>query len=206
MTIVVAANDSQWNELISHPVKTEWVRVTDASSFENIIEADAYFNLHDDAHLFIYPALNKPVFINAVTHTLYQLGTPRNIFRINGWPGFLKRPVWEIAGKTDDAVQFIFTAMNKKMSIVKDVPGLIAARIIAMIINEAYFTLGDNVSTKSEIDTAMKLGTNYPFGPFEWATAIGLRNILILLKQLNITDQRYQPAELLIAEATAAIQ
>ena len=40
-----------------------------------------------------------------------------------------------------------------------------------------FLQLGENVSTRDEIDTAMKLGTNYPFGPFEWAEKIGLKNI-----------------------------
>ena len=69
-----------------------------------------------------------------------------------------------------------------------------------MIINEAYFTVEDHVSTKAEIDTAMKLGTNYPYGPFEWAELIGTANILALLQKLNTTDSRYQPAVLLINE------
>ena len=71
-----------------------------------------------------------------------------------------------------------------------------------MIINEAYFAVEDNVSSKTEIDTAMKLGTNYPHGPFEWAGLIGNKNILALLQQLYVTDRRYKPSELLIKEAT----
>ena len=71
-----------------------------------------------------------------------------------------------------------------------------------MIINEAYFTLEENVSTKEEIDIAMKLGTNYPYGPFEWSKKIGLKNIADLLKELFITEKRYQPAALLLKEAS----
>ena len=67
-----------------------------------------------------------------------------------------------------------------------------------MIINEGYFAVEDNVSSKAEIDTAMKLGTNYPYGPFEWAELIGLNNILGLLQKLNLTDTRYQPSQLLM--------
>ena len=69
-----------------------------------------------------------------------------------------------------------------------------------MVINEAYFALNDNVSSKNEIDTAMKLGTNYPYGPFEWTGLIGKEHILALLQKLNIADTRYQPASLLIEE------
>ena len=48
-----------------------------------------------------------------------------------------------------------------------DIPGFISARVVSMIINEAYFALEEEVSSKEEIDTAMKLGTNYPYGPFD---------------------------------------
>lgn len=201
MTIVVSANDSQWEELNSHPATIEWSRVSIASFFLQDIDAMAYFNLHNDSYLFDYSVLKKPVFINSVSHTLQQLNAPANVFRINGWPGFIQRPVWEIAGIIDDPVKSVFANMNKKMSIVNDEPGLIAARITAMIINEAYFALGDNVSSRSDIDIAMKLGTNYPFGPFEWATKIGLVNIITLLEHLAITDHRYQPAAMLLKEA-----
>jgi len=64
-----------------------------------------------------------------------------------------------------------------------------------------YFTLAEEVSSKQETDIAMKLGTNYPYGPFEWAEKIGLKNILALLQQLGKEQQRYQPAALLEKEA-----
>jgi 3-hydroxybutyryl-CoA dehydrogenase len=77
------------------------------------------------------------------------------------------------------------------------VPGFITARVIAMIINEAWFALEEGVSTKEEIDTAMKLGTNYPYGPFEWGKEIGLKNIHALLDKLSKLNPRYSPAELM---------
>ena len=69
------------------------------------------------------------------------------------------------------------------------------------IINEAYYTLGAQVSTREEIDIAMKLGTSYPYGPFEWAAKIGLKRIYELLVELSKVDERYTPAPLLAAEA-----
>jgi 3-hydroxybutyryl-CoA dehydrogenase len=70
-----------------------------------------------------------------------------------------------------------------------------------MIINEAYFTVGEEVSSKREIDIAMKLGTNYPLGPFEWADKIGLSNIYKLLLKLSSIGTRYTIAPLLEKEA-----
>ena len=81
-----------------------------------------------------------------------------------------------------------------------DKPGLVSARIISMIINEAYFAFEQKVSTKEEIDTALKLGTNYPMGPFEWSRKIGLSEIRRLLEKLSLEDARYTPAPLLKTE------
>jgi len=47
----------------------------------------------------------------------------------------------------------------------------------------------------------MKLGTNYPYGPFEWSAMIGLTRLLELLDALSANDIRYQPALLLRTEA-----
>jgi 3-hydroxybutyryl-CoA dehydrogenase len=69
-----------------------------------------------------------------------------------------------------------------------------------MIINEAYFALGDGVSTKEEIDIAMRLGTNYPYGPFELVQKIGLNNIHGLLKKLKEQSTRYNIAPALEKE------
>ena len=88
-------------------------------------------------------------------------------------------------------------AWAKNPTWVPDEPGFITARVIAMIINEAWFALEEGVSTKEEIDTAMKLGTNYPYGPFEWGNQIGLKNIYTLLDKLNTDNPRYRPAELM---------
>jgi 3-hydroxybutyryl-CoA dehydrogenase len=66
--------------------------------------------------------------------------------------------------------------------------------VIAMIINEAYFALGDAISTPAEIDTAMKLGTNYPYGPFEWGEKIGLLQVYQLLAKLAEDNSRYTAA------------
>ena len=67
-------------------------------------------------------------------------------------------------------------------------------RTIAMIINEAYFALGDKLATATDIDLAMKNGVNYPLGPIEWGEKIGLSNIAQLLEELHtITrDDRYR--------------
>lgn len=201
MKILVFASDTAWNELISGTTGIEWIRAEWITSFTNRDDIDAYFNLMESKNETDYTVFKKPVFINSVSSTLQKTGAAENVARINGWNGFLKRSSWEIAGKINDHSREVLKTINKKIIIVPDEPGFISARIIAMIINEAYFAKDENVSTEKEIDTAMKLGTNYPFGPFEWAQIIGIRNIYALLKTLNETDPRYKPSPLLEKEA-----
>ena len=63
----------------------------------------------------------------------------------------------------------------------------VALRVISCIVNEAYLTLSEGVATAEDIDKAMKLGANYPKGPFEWAEEIGASSILQTLDSLRAT-------------------
>jgi len=196
--IVVAASDEQWDELTGSRQGVDWHRTAHAADFGQYKNADAFFCLNENE---IPAGLTKPVFINSVIQTLTELNLPPDVYRINGWAGFLNRSVWEIAGNANEEVEAIFRSLNIRINFVKDEPGFISARVIAMIINEAYFASEDNVSSKEEIDTAMKLGTNYPLGPFEWASKIGKENVLALLQKLYLTDIRYKPSQFLAKEA-----
>ena len=84
--------------------------------------------------------------------------------------------------------------LGKSWIVCPDIPGFISAGVIAMIINEAYFALQEEVSSKADIDTAMKLGTNYPYGPFEWSEIIGIKNVYTLLCNMSKLDKKYVPA------------
>jgi 3-hydroxybutyryl-CoA dehydrogenase len=201
MTIVVLAADNQWEELTANTTDIQWIKAAANFSFADYAHADAFFMLKENIPL-DFTHTTKPVIINSTTTTLKEINAPDNIYRINGWAGFLQRPVWEIAGTNITNLATLTQKLNKKLLAVADEPGLVSAKIIAMIINEAYFTLGDEVSSKAEIDIAMKLGTNYPYGPFEWAQKIGIGNIYTLLQKLTLTDTRYKPAPKLINEAT----
>ena len=88
---------------------------------------------------------------------------------------------------------------GEKMIFVNDIPGFVSARIVVQIINEAFFTWEAGTSTKDEIDIAMKLGTGYPYGPFEWARLIGEERVAELLQRLNEEDPLYELAESLKA-------
>lgn len=74
-----------------------------------------------------------------------------------------------------------------------------AARVISVIVNEAYYALGEGVASAEDIDVAMQLGTSYPKGPIEWAREIDLGLVFETLEYLEnwFRDGRYAPAPLL---------
>lgn len=172
----------------------EWVRAEDAIDFFEDTDADAYFNLNSDSFDVDYSDITKPVFINSVSETLSENNLPKNIIRMNGWPGFLEKQTWEIAGDLSTGAKNILSLLGKDFILLQDDAGFISPRVLAMIINEAFYAKGEDVSSEENIDIAMKLGTNYPYGPFEWSKKIGLKNIFSLLKKLSQTDSRYLPA------------
>ena len=198
MLIAVLANNEQWEELTVNCDEKKLKRIT---SLQDDDIADAYIIL-DEIDITSIIELKKPVMLNDVINTLTTLKAGQNVVRINGWNGFLQRKKWEMAGVVTEEIKQLFAALDKDLIEVADEPGLVAARTISMIINEAYFALGEEVSTKEEIDIAMKLGTNYPYGPFEWANKIGVKNIYELLKRLYENSSRYIPAPLLEKEVT----
>ena len=76
------------------------------------------------------------------------------------------------------------------------------ARVLVSIINEAAWALTENVASARDINLALKLGTNYPKGPLEWAEEIGYGVCGELLDALNATvlDKRFEAPEMLKAK------
>ncbi|HYP21289.1 MAG TPA: 3-hydroxyacyl-CoA dehydrogenase family protein, partial [Chloroflexia bacterium] len=75
----------------------------------------------------------------------------------------------------------------------------IIARVLAMVMNEASFAVGEAVASVRDIDTAMRLGTNYPKGPLRWADEIGLDVVFAVLDSLrrSLGEERYRPSPIL---------
>ncbi|HKP33035.1 MAG TPA: 3-hydroxyacyl-CoA dehydrogenase family protein [Chitinophagaceae bacterium] len=203
MKIAILADDLQKKELAfeNQAIEKIW-----ADNFPAFIreDADVYFDYlfeNSPERIEALEKLEGIVIINSVIDTLEEISSKNNFVRINGWNGFRNNSLKEIATTNEANAIQLFDALGWPFKIVPDIPGFLTPRVIAMIINEAYFTLEADVSTKEEIDIAMKLGTNYPYGPFEWSEKVGLKNIHQLLLKLSKTNRRYIPCDLLIKEA-----
>jgi 3-hydroxybutyryl-CoA dehydrogenase len=204
MQIVVLTTDDLKEELITGGVAAdaEVIYIDEVSKLVTYKDADAYIDLlflNDPNRVnLLKQLLPKPVFVNSVVTTLAE--TDPSFIRINGWPTFLRSALIEASASKEkqQAAELIVSQFNKKIEWLSDEPGFVAPRVVSMIINEAFLSLDEGVSSKEDIDTAMKLGTNYPYGPFEWAEKIGVHQISLLLQTLSRAQPRYTPAPALL--------
>lgn len=210
MQVVVVTNDALREELLACLPEADTVHfnfIQHPGDFRENTKPDACIDLLFDNTAERINWLNglgsSLIVVNAVASTL--AGIDSGFVRINGWPGFLKRPLIEAAASEGNRnkAEELFVLLGRKTEWVPDISGFLTARVVASIINEAFFSLEENISTEQEIDTAMKLGTNYPFGPFEWAEKIGLPVVYSLLAGLGKEESRYLPCKLLEKKALA---
>ena len=101
------------------------------------------------------------------------------------------------------AVKCYFQAAGKHVEWVGEAPGLVLGRILAQIVNEAHFAVSEGIAAADDCDTAMRLGFNWPRGPFEWGRAIGLGRAVAILDSLHrsLGEERYRVSPLLRARA-----
>ncbi|MFC9730981.1 3-hydroxyacyl-CoA dehydrogenase [Streptomyces roseolus] len=99
----------------------------------------------------------------------------------------------------------LFQALGKQVSVIGDVPGMIVARTVAMLVDLAVDAVDRGVATAEDVDTAMRLGVNYPAGPLEWGARLGHRRAAMLLDALHgrYPTGRYAPCPGLARRAYA---
>jgi 3-hydroxybutyryl-CoA dehydrogenase len=99
----------------------------------------------------------------------------------------------------------LLQAAGLAVYVIEDTPGLIVARTVAMLANLAADALASRVASEPDIDTAMRLGVNYPLGPLAWARQWGIGAVLRILDSLDnwYRDGHYRPSPLLRRAALA---
>ena len=98
------------------------------------------------------------------------------------------------------AAEAFFGSLGRHVEWVGDAPGLVLGRIVAQLVNEACFALGDGVGSPEDIDAGMVLGLNHPRGPLEWGDAIGPASVVAVLAGLyeEYREERYRIAPALL--------
>lgn len=92
---------------------------------------------------------------------------------------------------SDDALalaQELFEHVGKGVCLVENVPGLYLGRVVGSIVNEAVIAVHEGVASSDDIDTAMRLGVNYPQGPIAWGREIGGRRLTNILRRIAVAE------------------
>ena len=148
--------------------------------------------------------LSSSVTVTAAEQSAW-LKHPERLVGISAFPTLLSQKLIEMAptihtrSETIKQAGDFFFKLGKEVTVVQDRVGMVMPRILCMLINEAAFAVMENIASPQDIDTAMKLGTNYSFGPIEWADKIGVKNICAVIEALqrDLREERYRTAPLL---------
>ncbi len=178
----------------------------------NILESnfDVIFDLNFDDHLDsidAYKNLNSETILclSAIKIQL-ENNIPKSLWKqtsgINALPTFLNRNSLEYCSVENINLDKLVPLGWQHFYKVESRVGMISARVICMIINEAFFTLQEGTANRQDIDKGMKLGTAYAFGPFEWCEKIGIKNVYEVLDAMgnDTKDDRYKICSLLKTE------
>lgn len=147
-----------------------------------------------------------PLLSLGLGHGATELGSwsdrPERVIGLGVAGTFAATPIIELARgeRTGDAavtraVAFL-KALDKEVAVVGDPPGQVLTRILSTLINEAAFALEEGIASADDIDTALKLGLNYPAGPIEWSGRLGLDRAVTTLDGLHsyYGEERYRVA------------
>jgi 3-hydroxybutyryl-CoA dehydrogenase len=160
---------------------------------------------------------STPIVTCSVTSTVllqtHELQHRSRWMGIAAFPTLLENPLVELTPSLHtskgaaDAVTALFTSAKKETALVQDSVGMVMPRILCQIINEALFTVQQDVASPSDIDEAMKHGTNYPHGPIAWGEKIGFANVSGVLDAIyeHYREDRYRTAPLLRQLAIAGV-
>jgi len=145
----------------------------------------------------VIETIGETATVDADAVALDWVGDPATASRVCLAPSDACEP-----GTLDEAVG-MFQAAGLAVSVIDDVAGLIVARTVSMLVNEAVALVGRGEAAAADVDTAMCLGTGYPQGPLAWGERIGAAVVAEVLTTLARAHPggRYRPSPLLVRAA-----
>ncbi|NLT07281.1 MAG: 3-hydroxyacyl-CoA dehydrogenase [Solirubrobacterales bacterium] len=105
----------------------------------------------------------------------------------------------ELCGERDPAAEALAARAGLHTAWVGDAPGLVLGRVVAQLVNEAAFAIGEGVGSAADVDRGVELGLNHPRGPVAWSELLGVERVAATLDGLwrHYREERYRPAPLL---------
>ncbi len=182
-------------------------------NYNDSLEFDLLFDLDFDLNPgwpACYHHIKVPLILGSTCVQLEEIAKRFSIGDVimsgmNTLPTMINRPLAELCVyRTEHRshIEPLMNAMGFECKWIESRVGLVTPRVVLMIINEAYYTVQEKTANKQDIDAGMKLGTNYPMGPFEWAEKIGLEYVYRGLDAIysDTRDERYKICPLLKTE------
>ena len=174
-------------------------------------------NFDDDANNFANALLmfpTAPKMVCGVKKTLSQFffefqdydfdqQAKSTVVGVNFLPTFINKPLTEASSLGNvinkQTLDWFENHLGLAFELVGERVGMVVPRVVCMLINEGFFALQERTATQADIDKSMKLGTNYPFGVFEWSERIGIKNVYETLLSVyeDTQDERYKICPLL---------
>lgn len=215
MKILVVGRDDHFAECTLKLAAHDHIHVASHSDVhKKLSDAEVVFDFltsEEPESFGLYQPSKATIFLNTWKISLGELvhrakgAVPGRVFGFNGFPTMFNREFLEVTAlKTNDASSLRDTCekLGTPCKLVDDRVGFVTPRVVCMIINEAYYVVQEGTASREDIDLAMRLGTNYPCGPFEWCEKIGLKYVYELLDAVyqDTRDERYKISALMKKE------
>jgi 3-hydroxybutyryl-CoA dehydrogenase len=149
-------------------------------------------------------APDVPCGVLVAAGSLHQLDPNGRAVGFHAVPPMRDRDLVELTAadpeaESSRAVQSFFESLGWLTAWVGDAPGLVLGRLVAQLVNEAFFAVAEGAGGARDIDDGMLLGLNHPLGPLDWGDRMGLRHVLAILDALRaeLGEERYRAAPLL---------
>jgi hypothetical protein len=194
MRWLIIAEGARKNDLLAGPTGTgavefEVVGPTDGWEHLAISSYEAVVHVTLDETPYDLEALSNARFVfgSSVLTSFWEYDFRPGLVGINGLPYFVGLKAWEICASSDEDYRHAQSLLGRVGIVAHRVNagvGMVGPRVLFPIINEAYRVWAEKTAAFHDIETAMKLGVNYPWGPFEWAKKIGPENVAAVLSAL----------------------
>ena len=90
-------------------------------------------------------------------------------------------------------------SIGKEVIVVNEAPAFAVNRVLCVMLNEAFYVLGEGIATAEDIDKGMVLGCNHPIGPLALSDLVGMETLLRVVEGLHKElGDKYRPAPLLV--------
>jgi len=106
---------------------------------------------------------------------------------------------YETSGETLKAALEWGKKIGKETIVVNEAPAFAVNRVLCVMLNEAFFALGEGIASAEDIDKGMVLGCNHPIGPLALSDLVGNETLLHVIEGLHKElGDKYRPAPLLV--------